>query len=54
MKEEELTKDLESLTTLLNLTECMLKQEELDRVNSNTETTYGVLKKECIVNDKSR
>lgn len=49
---KELISQKRGLETLLDLTMSMIKQErleELKRVNNNTETTYGVLHKECIV-----
>lgn len=49
MTEQEVIEDRGNLITLLNLTMNMLKQEELNKVNSNTETTYGVLKKESVI-----
>ena len=46
---ETVTKDKEALTNFLGLVMDAIKQEEVKRVNTNTKTTYGVLKKECIV-----
>lgn len=46
---KKIIKHKENLEALLALTVDMVKQEELRKVNANTETTYGVLKKESIV-----